>query len=198
MPQPPLSPAERRLGSFALASAVVYGAAGLFFAAFPLLTLKLASQGGPISLGPGARLWHALAVSMMAMLALCCFIAAKAPRENRSFLLPVLLSKLVSTALAALTLLRWTASSAEAFSGRRTLFTVIATDFPLFLLTAWLFWQAAPGVRLYSTPTPRPETPDAVKPIALGLAKIGAGPAAPAAAAAEPSTPVAADAKPPL
>ena len=186
MPPPPLSPAERRLGTFALFSAVLYGLSGLFFAAAPLLTLRIASLGGPISLGPGMRLWHTLAVSMMAMLAFCCYTASKAPRENRAWLQPVLLSKLVSTAMAVLTLLRWHAVSAEALSGRRTVFTVIATDFPLFLITAWLYWRAAPGVKLSAAPTVRQQDPDAPKPIALGLAKIGGAPAGPV-------TPIAAD-----
>ena len=197
MPPPPLSPAERRLGKLALACAALYGGAGLFFAAFPLLTLQLASQGGPISLGPGARLWHVLSVSMMAMLALCCWQVSKAPRENRAFLLPVLLSKLVSTAMAALTLLRWSAFSPEAFSGRRTLFTVIGTDFSLFLVTAWLYWKAAPGVRFEARPAPKPEAADAPKPIALGLAKVSGATAVAPAPEVEAPPATAAVTKPP-
>ena len=187
MSLPPLSPAERRLGTFALVSAVLYASAGLFFAAFPLLTLKLASQGGPISLGPGMRLWHTLAVSMMAMLAFCCFRASQAPRMNRAWLQPVMLSKLVSTAMALVTIARWHPVSAEALSGRRTVLTVIGTDFPLFLVTAWFYWRAAPGVNLSAEPAPRRQDPDVPKPIALGLAKVAA-PTAPATPSAPESS----------
>jgi hypothetical protein len=171
-----------------LLSAAVYAAAAIFFAAFPLLTLKIASQGGPITLGPGARLWHALAIAMMAMLALCCLLAGRAPRENRKLLLPVLLSKATSVGIAVLTLARWQSLTAEELAGRRTLITVILTDLPLFLATSWFYWTAAPGVHLDAPATQSPPD-DAPKPITLGLAKptssnTSAATTAPTAAAA--------------
>jgi hypothetical protein len=184
MPIPPLSAAERRLGTFALLSAAVYAAAAVFFAAFPLLTLKISSQGGPITLGPGARLWHALAIAMMAMLAFCCLLAARAPRENRKLLLPVLLSKATSVGMAILTLAWWQSLTAEELSGRRTLITVILTDLPLFLATSWFYWKAAPGVHLGTQATQAPPD-DAPKPITLGIAKPAAPPPTAAAAGAK-------------
>lgn len=187
----PLSAAERRLGIFALLSAGVYAAAALFFAAFPLLTLVISSQGGPITLGPGARLWHTLAIAMMAMLALCCLLAARAPRENRKLLLPVLLSKATSVGMAILTLGIWQSLTAEELSGRRTLITVILTDLPLFVATAWFYWKSAPGVHLDAQPTQAPPD-DAPKPIALGIAK----PANPAKTGASTAPTAAAGAKP--
>jgi hypothetical protein len=200
MPLPPLSPAERRLGTFAGLSAALYAASGLFFAAFPGLTLTIASQGGPIRLEPGARLWHALSISMMAMLALCCWLASRSPRENRKLLLPVILSKAVSVLMAIAGLLTWKAFSPEAFSGRRTLLTTIATDLPLLLATAWFYWRAAPGVILDSRPAAGPPAPDAAsKPVPLGLAKSADAkpPAGPTSSAATTPAVAAAGAKPP-
>ena len=138
MPPPPLSPEERRLGKFALATAALYACSGLFFAVLPHLTLKIAAAWQPIAMGPGARMWHTLSISMMAMLALCSYLAGSAPRENRRFLLPVILSKGISTGMAALTLLTWRASHAEAWAGRRTLWSAIGTDLPLLIATAWI------------------------------------------------------------
>ena len=171
MAPPPLSPHERRLGTFALASAALYAASGLFFAAQPHLTLRIAAAFEPISFGPGARLWHTLSVSMMAMLALCCYLAGRAPRENRRFLLPVILSKAVSTGMAALTLMSWNAWHAEAWAGRRTLWTAIGTDFPLLVATAYLFWRAAPGVNAEAQAALPVPDQDAPKPVTLGIAR---------------------------
>jgi hypothetical protein len=184
MPPPPLSPDERRLGQFALATAALYTGSGLFFAALPHLTLKLAAFGAPVSMGPGARMWHALSISMMGMLALCSYLAGRAPRENRRFLLPVILSKGISTCMAALTLLSWRASHAEAWAGRRTLWSAIATDLPLFVATAYLYWKAAPGVNAISQFSDRSAPPDAPKPVALGIARPPAPAPLPAATAA--------------
>jgi hypothetical protein len=187
MPLPPLSTDERRLGTFALATAVLYTGSGLFFAVFPTWTLRLAALDPHLSMSPGARLWHVLSVSMMAMLALCCWIASRSPRENRRFLLPVILSKAVSTGMAAATLVRWRVYSPEAMAGRHTLWTAIGTDFPLFLATAWFYWKAAPGVNFVAQPQPAAESPQQ-KPVALGIAKVAAvaeAPSGPAPAATE-------------
>ena len=186
MPPPPLSSHERRLGTFALASAALYAASGLFFAVAPHVTLRIAAAGEPIAFGPGARMWHALSISMMAMLSMCCYFAGRAPRENRRFLLPVMLSKGISTAMAALTLLSWNAFHPEAWAGRRTLWAAITTDFPLLLATAWLFWKAAPGVNAEAQGSV-PAAPEGPKPIALGLSRVGAPHEAPPAAAKPPT-----------
>jgi len=169
MPLPPLSPQERRLGQFALACAFLYAGAGLFFAAMPRWTLKLAAAGDRLTFQPGARLWHILAISMMAMLALCCWLASRAPRENRAFLLPVMLSKAVSTGVALAMLAAWHPVSPEALAGRRTLLTIAGTDFPLLVLTFWIWRSAAPGVHLAAQPVPLPPEPQ--KPVALGIPK---------------------------
>ncbi len=196
MPLPPLSPDERRLGTFSLASAALYAASGLFFAVLPSLTLRLAASGQPLEFGPGARLWHTLSISMMAMLALCCFLAGRSPRENRRFLVPVLLSKAVSSGMAALSLLTLAAGSADANAGRRSLLATIGTDFPLLLVTAWFFWKAAPGVSASSPLAARAEPIEGgQKPVALGIAR--AARPAEVAIADEPAPAAAANAKPP-
>ncbi len=171
MPPPPLSAHERRLGTFALISAVVYAGAGLFFAVLPRLTLKISAAGQRVDFMPGARLWHVLAVSMMAMLALCCALAAQKPRENRRMLLVVLLSKAMSTGMALGSIALWRASSPEAHAGVRTLWTVVTTDFPLFLATAYFYWKAAPGIAAEAQPQSVPEEAPAQRPVALGIAK---------------------------
>jgi hypothetical protein len=171
MPPPPLSAHERRLGTFALISAVVYGGAGLFFAVLPRLTLKIAASGQHIDFMPGARLWHALAVSMMAMLTLCCALVAQKPRENRRLLLVVILSKAVSTGMALLSIAFAHASSPEAHAGIRTLWTTVTTDFPLFLATAYFYWKAAPGIAAEAQPQSVPQDEPAQRPVALGIAK---------------------------
>ena len=172
MPNQQLSPAELRLGLFARVTAVLYLATGLFFAFLPELSLRIAASGAALPLGPGARLWHVLALSMMAMLAVCSWMAGKAPRERRALLVPVLVSKATSTLAAALFALSWTGDPA----GRRTLLSAIATDLPLLLATLWLYQAAAPGVNQLAQPTQRAEEP--AKPVQLGLAKA-ASPSAP-------------------
>jgi hypothetical protein len=182
MPPPPLSVHERRLGTFALATAALYAGSGLFFAVLPGLTLRIAAANQHVDFGPGARLWHTLSISMMAMLAFCCYQAGRAPRENRRFLLVVILSKGVSTGMAALELLFWHAYHAEAWAGRRTLWATITTDFPLFLVTAWLYWKAAPGVNAEAQAAAPAPAADAPKPVALGIARA----TTPAAGAEKP------------
>lgn len=171
MAPPPLSPHERRLGTFALATAALYAATGLFFAVLPRLSLRIAAGGEPISFGPGARMWHALSISMMAMLAVCSYFAGRAPRENRRFLVPVIVSKACSTLMAVGGLLTWHAAHAEAWAGRRTLWAAISTDLPLLLVTAWLYWKAAPGVSMAAQTPQQPESAGTPKPIQLGIAK---------------------------
>jgi hypothetical protein len=166
MPLPPLSADERRLGTFALATAVLYACAGLFFAVLPQLTLTIAASGGALPFGPAARFWQVMAVAMMAMLTLCCWLASRAPRENRRLLLPVMLSKGISTGFAAVALL----TSSDA-AGRRALLSIITSDLPLLLATAWFYWRAAPGVRLDVAVAPREPSAEPAKPVALGLGK---------------------------
>ena len=165
MPNQQLSPAELRLALFARVTGALYLASGLFFAFLPALTLRLAAHGAEVPMGPGARLWHVLALSMMAMLAVCSFLAAQAPRERRYLFVPILVSKALSSTTAAIGVLTWTGESA----GRLTLLSAIATDLPLFVVTLWLYRAAAPGVNLLAQPTQRGEEPP--KPVKLGLAK---------------------------
>ncbi|HUJ28236.1 MAG TPA: hypothetical protein VLW85_19575 [Myxococcales bacterium] len=163
MPPSDLSPQEKRLATFCRLFAVVYALGALGFAITPRLTFRLVTLDAvPVGWTPQAVFWNVLAVSMMAAIATACLVTAARPRERRHALLPVIVAKLTSSALAAAHLLRMPAPASRAVAA------IILTDFPLFVLTLLFYRAAAPGV--HSEPAregPPPET----KPVQLGVTK---------------------------
>ena len=167
MPLPELSRQEVRLGRFAAGCSALYGALGVSFAAFPGWTFRAAGLGARAELTAEVRFWQVLAVGMMASICVACALVAHSPRERRAALLPVLSAELASSAVA-LVAIGGSAPSGWAHSGWRAVFTVFAIGFPLFALSAWLFYSAAPGVHLRSAPTQSPpELPAPPKPVRL-------------------------------
>ena len=170
MPLPPLSPQELRLGRFAGLCSALYAVGGVFFAVFPGATFRIAGLGSEAALTPEVRFWQILAVSMMAGLSVACAVAARSPRERRAALLPVLAAKLTSSSLA---LVAFALAPAGALhSPWRALFAVVATDLPLFVVTAVVYRSAAPGVRLSAAPTQSPPEPaPEARPVRLTVSK---------------------------
>ena len=141
MPQPQLSPQEKRLQIFCKIFAVVYALGAVGFALTPRLTFRLVTlDGAPVGWTPQAVFWNVLAVAMMTAIATACALTASRPREMRNALLPVIVAKLTSSVLAAVHLLRMQGPGARAVAA------VILTDFPLFVLTLLLYRSAASGV----------------------------------------------------
>jgi hypothetical protein len=140
VPQPSLSPAERRLAVFCRVFAVAYFAGAAVFAFAPQLTFRVATFGaaGEPS-GPEAQFWNVLAVAMMTAVGTACLVTAGRPRERRHAVLPAVVAKLTASGMAAAHLIA---------SGRSpAMIAVLATDLPLFLLTLAIYRMAAPGVR---------------------------------------------------
>ncbi len=167
MPLPDLSPREVRLGRFAAFCSALYAILGLVFAAFPEWTFRLAGMGASAELTAEVRFWQVLAVGMMAAISVACALVAHSPRERRVALLPVLASKLTSSGMALLVV---AAAAPHGWGATpwRAVFAVFLTDFPLFALSAWVFYAAAPGVHLSSSPTQSaPELPAPPKPVRL-------------------------------
>jgi hypothetical protein len=151
MPLPPLSRREARLGRFAAGCSALYATLAVLFAAFPGAVFRIAGLGAHAELGPEVRFWQVLGASSMAAISVACAVAASSPRERRVALLPVLAGNLSTSALA---LLAFAAAPAGALaSSWRSLASLVAVDFPLFLVTMALYRHAAPGVHLSSTPT---------------------------------------------
>jgi hypothetical protein len=164
MPLPPLSPQESRLASFCRLFAAVYAFGALGFALTPRLTFRLVTLDSvPVGWTPQAMFWNVLAVAMMVAISVACALVAPHPRERRHMLLPVVAAKLTSSGLAALHLIRFHGP------GARALLAIIATDFPLFLLTLWAYRSAAPGVHTGS-PLPAPPAEEPAK-VQLGISK---------------------------
>ncbi|HEX4382513.1 MAG TPA: hypothetical protein VH083_06180 [Myxococcales bacterium] len=143
MPQPPLSPQERRLATFCrlFAAICLLGALG---AAVGLLLHELSPWNG------------LLGAALLASLATSCLVAAGRPRERRHALLPV---------VAAI----FTISLLGAFQqGQRTL---LAGSVPLLLISLFIYRSAAPGV--HSEPAregpPAAEPEPADRKIQLGI-----------------------------
>ena len=85
---------------------------------------------------PAEYFWVFLSFSMMMTIASCSYVASRDIRKNRSVIIPLILSKL-SSSLWAL-----------AFYGARGVFAhlvIFISDFPLFLLTLYLFLKAHTG-----------------------------------------------------
>ena len=167
MPLPQLSRQEVRLGRFAAFCSVLYAVLGLVFAFFPGWTFRLAGLGARAELTPEVRFWQVLGVAMMAAISAACALVAHSPRERRVALLPVLAGQLTCSAMALL-LVAGLAPAGWEDSAWRAVFSVFATGFPLFALSAWLFYSAAPGVHLGSAPTQSaPALPAPPKPVRL-------------------------------
>jgi len=163
MPPPSPSPQERRLAAFCKLFAAVYALGAVGFAVTPRLTFRLVTLGGaPDGWTPQAVFWNVLAVAMMVAIATACAVVAAAPRERRHALLPVIAAKLTSSALAAAHFLRMQGPGARAVAA------VVATDFPLFVLTLLLYRSTAPGV--HSVPASEGPPPAEAK-VQLGISK---------------------------
>jgi hypothetical protein len=150
--------------------AAVYFFGALAFALTPGLTWQLVTLGQPSQLSAEALFWNALAVAMMVAIALACLVVAGHPRERRHALVPVVGAKLTSSLLGLVHGL------AHAGADRRGLLAIVATDFPLFLLTLWIYRSASPGVHSaparQAPPAPEPEQ----KPVSLGVPTPDRGP----------------------
>jgi hypothetical protein len=152
VPQPSVSPQEKRLAGFCRFFAVVYFAAAALFALAPQLTLRAATLGAAVAApGPDARFWNVLAVAMMAAVGTACLVTAGNPRERRHAVLPVVVAKLTASGVAAAHLI--------ASGGSPALVAVVATDLPLCLFTLAVYRMAAPGVRSGAARDAPPEAP---------------------------------------
>lgn len=168
MTEPVLSPQERRLATFCRAFAVVYALGAATFAAMPRLTFRIATLGGDTGAWTAqAAFWNVLAVAMMTALATACAVVAARPRERRHALLPVVVAKLTSSALAAVHFARLPGP------GGRALAALVLADFPIFLLTLVIYRSAAAGVHSAPARETAP-APDEPQPVQLGV-KTGSG-----------------------
>src|SRR3954471_7160229 len=130
MPEASLTPQERTLQVFCRIFAVVYTLGGLGFALTPRLTFRLITlDRAPAAWDAQAAFWNVLACAMMTAIATACGVVSGRPRERRHALLPVVVAKITSSGLAAMHLARMGGS------GSMALIVVIATDFPLFIVT---------------------------------------------------------------
>jgi hypothetical protein len=141
MPQPPLSPQERRLATFCrlLAAICILGAV---FAALGPALYQLPAWNG------------LLGAALLASLATSCLVAAGRPRERRHALLAVVAALFVITILGA-------------FQQR----TLLWGSVPLLLVSLFIYRSAAPGVHsapALEGPPAAPEEP-ADRKIQLGI-----------------------------
>ncbi|HEY2028092.1 MAG TPA: hypothetical protein VGH20_02695 [Myxococcales bacterium] len=149
MPQPPLFATERRLAGFCRASAALYFALAAGCAAAPWF-------GDERGL---STTWSVLAVSLLISSATACLVTAARPRERRHALLPVLMAELTACALSL------------AHLGSRGALTVLLASGMLFVLTAFVYRSAAPGVRSEPARESPEERAQGPVPVALGIKK---------------------------
>jgi hypothetical protein len=92
---------ERRLRDLLRLWTVLFGLGALSFAVDPDRTIDTLGllPGEPVPTGD--RFWNALGVSLMATLTTLCGMAALDVRRHRRFILPVLVSKAVSSGMYA-------------------------------------------------------------------------------------------------
>jgi hypothetical protein len=143
MPQPSLSPQERRLAAFCRFSAALYFSGAIGFAAVPWVRAGLETS------------WSVLAAALMTSIASACLVAAGRPRERRHALLPVVIAASTVSLLAAL---------------HRGPGALLASSVPLLLLTLFIYRSAAPGV--HSGPAregPPADAPQPQQKIQLGI-----------------------------
>jgi len=149
MPQPPLSATERRLAGFCRASAGLYFAlaAGCAWASWFADASGLSTS------------WNVLAVSLLISSGTACLVTAARPRERRHALLPVVMAQVTACALSL------------AHLGSRGELTVLLASAALFVLTAFVYRSAAPGVRSAPARESPPEPVPGPVPVALGIKK---------------------------
>ena len=94
-----LTAEERALRDLLRAWTVLFAAGALNFALLPERTLTTLGHLPGEALPREDRFWNALAVSLMATLTTLCAVAASDVRRHRSFVLPVLVSKAVSSGM---------------------------------------------------------------------------------------------------
>ena len=126
-----------------LGSGVVYLLVGAGFWVLPAFNQRVAGLlGAAFGMSEGealpAALWLPLGVSMMFTIATCALLAAVDPRRNRVFVLPVMVSKAVSTLCAGSLVLFGT--------GQASALGVVLTDLPLFVATLWMYAAAVRSV----------------------------------------------------
>jgi hypothetical protein len=135
---------ERRFGWWMMASTALYGfgAFGFWLGPYlgPAAEPYLSFHDGLTAewLAAGGDTWFALTVSLMFTISCCSAFVAWAPRENRAFAVPVILSKAVSVVVSAVELLTG--------AGGPTSWSTIVTDLPLLVLTATLYAMAVRSV----------------------------------------------------
>ena len=166
MSLPELSRQEVRLGRFAAVCSAAYALAAVVFALFPGWTFATLGRA-TAALTAEVRFWQVLGVGVMVTVSVACALVAHSPRERRVALVPVLAGKLASSAMA-LFVLAASAPDGWTRSGYRAVLVVLAADFPLFAVSAWLYHSAAPGVHLSAAPTQSaPELPAPPAPVRL-------------------------------
>lgn len=137
----PLTREERQLGLLMGICVVAFGGTMLVFLFAPgLVGRHLAQIGEWIGFGASTATaggpWVPLSVSMMAMITVICALAWRDVRRYR-LLVPILLvSKAASSAVGLGRFFLDTRSFLD--------FVAFATDFPIFLLCAVMYWRAAP------------------------------------------------------
>ena len=162
----PLSPQELRLQKFCRLFSGIYFLGALFYAAFPGLSFRLATLNGESALlDAEARFWNAHGVALLVACAVSCAVVAARPRERRHALLPVVAALLVTSGLGLIHGLQLSGP------GARALWALLLTDFPLFLLTLWIYRSAATGVHSApATQLPDPSAKDKpAAPVQLGV-----------------------------
>jgi hypothetical protein len=123
---------ERQLRRFLALSAVAYGVGAALFAARPDGTARdLGLVGG--SPPEPARLWNALSVAYMATIATTAAVAARDPLRHAGALPVLVAAKVTSSAMLADQYRR---------TGSRGYLVGVATDLPLAVATAALYWRA--------------------------------------------------------
>ncbi len=145
MPQPSLTPQERRLAALCRVLAVLYFAAALACA----LALGMSPESAPLAV---------TAVAMTSAVATACLVAAARPRERRHVVLAAVVAQLTAGTLAGAHLL--------AGHGGATLIALAAINLPLFVLTAAAWRSAAPGVHgvpAREAPPPEAEPPPKIQ-----------------------------------
>jgi hypothetical protein len=152
MPQPPLSPQERRLATFCRLSAVLYLLGAIGFVVAPFV---MGADPGPFSF------WSVVAAALMTSIATSCLVTAGQPRERRHAMLPVVIAALTVSVLGVVLHL----------GGMFGQMGLVAVSAPLLLLTLFIYRSAAPGVHsapAQEGPPAAPEEP-ADRKIQLGI-----------------------------
>ncbi|HCP47018.1 MAG TPA: hypothetical protein DIU15_13310 [Deltaproteobacteria bacterium] len=134
--------ATERFQRWMQVSAALYALGGLTFAVLPRWSFALGDRlyrqlpglaDWPAPPETAVFAWTVLAVSMMATITTCCFLAARAPGSGRLFAVPVIVSKGLSS-VGGLFLL--------AVHAKYPIYLgLFLTDFPLLVIT-WVLFRA--------------------------------------------------------